>query len=534
MDKKLYDVFMRTLLSSALLVIVMMATGQTQQGVVKTRGRMVNGQYVKGSGLSGATIAVRGRSAVLSQGNGAFSFPVPAKTFLIDSVKKKGYQLLDADVTRKAYQYTSNTLYLVMQTPEQQMEDKLDAERKIRRTLRQQLQKREDELEELKAQNKLTLEEYQRKLQQLYDDQKNNEMLIADMAKEYAQIDYDQLDDLNRQISDAIMNGELTKADSLLRSKGDMRSRDAEISRRQQAEAQRKQEIAHEQEELATSEEGTRKLLEDFAADCYKYFAMFKLQNQHDSAAYYIELRANRDTTNAKWQFDAAKYSHEQNQFHKAAPYYERALNIYRRLAEANPQACEPYVGQTSYNLGYLYIQQEKYAEAILVLENALRIFRQIAQNNPAQQQWYENSLDYLSQLYPMVGNYESAYQINQEWLPILNRKYEEDSESFRDIYAKQIGSQSFNAILMKQYVEAERYARKGLVVDSTQHWIATNLAAALLFQGKYIEAETIYCQYKNELKDSFLDDFKQFAEAGVIPKEYEADVEKIKKMLNE
>jgi hypothetical protein len=48
------------------------------------------------------------------------------------------------------------------------------------------------------------------------------------------------------------------------------------------------------------------------------------------------------------------------------------------------------------------------------------------------------------------------------------------------------------------------------------------------------VEAEKIYRQYKDELKDSFLDDFKQFAEAGVIPKERDADVERIKKMLGE
>ena len=75
---------------------------------------------------------------------------------------------------------------------------------------------------------------------------------------------------------------------------------------------------------------------------------------------------------------------------------------------------------------------------------------------------------------------------------------------------------------------------REGLQVDSTQYWIASNLAAALLFQGKYVEAEKIYRQYKEELKDSFLDDFKQYAEAGVIPPEYEADVEKIRKLLEE
>ena len=72
------------------------------------------------------------------------------------------------------------------------------------------------------------------------------------------------------------------------------------------------------------------------------------------------------------------------------------------------------------------------------------------------------------------------------------------------------------------------------MAVDSTQHWIAANLAHALLFQGKYAEAEKIYREYKSELKDSFLDDFRQFAEAGVIPKEREADVERIKRMLNE
>ena len=86
----------------------------------------------------------------------------------------------------------------------------------------------------------------------------------------------------------------------------------------------------------------------------------------------------------------------------------------------------------------------------------------------------------------------------------------------------------------MKQFAQAEQYAREGLQVDSTQHLIYTNLAASLLFQGKYEEAEQIYRQYKEDLKDSFLDDFRQFAEAGVIPKELEAEVERIKQMLEE
>ena len=70
----------------SILMILMLALGawtQTQQGVVKTKGRMVNGKHVPGQGLSGATITIQGRSAVLSQSNGAFSFPISSKTFML-------------------------------------------------------------------------------------------------------------------------------------------------------------------------------------------------------------------------------------------------------------------------------------------------------------------------------------------------------------------------------------------------------------------------------------------------------------------
>ena len=77
-------------------------------------------------------------------------------------------------------------------------------------------------------------------------------------------------------------------------------------------------------------------------------------------------------------------------------------------------------------------------------------------------------------------------------------------------------------------------YACEALAIDPSQKWINTNLAAALLLQGKYDEAEAIYRQYKDELKDSFLQDFIDFEAASVIPEECKADVERIRQMLNE
>jgi hypothetical protein len=56
------------------LFVVVIASAQTQQGIVKTRGRMVNGVLKPGVGLQGATVQVKNRSAVVSGANGKFSF----------------------------------------------------------------------------------------------------------------------------------------------------------------------------------------------------------------------------------------------------------------------------------------------------------------------------------------------------------------------------------------------------------------------------------------------------------------------------
>ena len=368
-------------------VILQMAQTPVQQGVVKTRGRMVNGKLQPGQGLSGAIVHVRGNGVEKSLGvknqNGSFSFNVPATTFLVTKVQKQGYQLVDADLLTKPVQHSKNTLYIVMETPQQQADDKLASERQIRRTLETQLHAREDEIETLREQNKITTEDYQKALQKLYADQENNEKLIREMAEQYSKIDYDQLDDLNRRISDAIYEGRLMEADSLLRSKGDINSRMAQIRREQQAESQREEEIAKEQEDLASSKEGTKKKLEDLASDCYRYFDRFKLASQHDSAAYYITYRAELDTANAGWQFDAGYYLQGQNQFLKAAHYYEKALEIRRRLANSNPQAYEPDVAATLNNLADLYRETRRFTESEAMYKEALEIYRRLAESSP-------------------------------------------------------------------------------------------------------------------------------------------------------
>ena len=102
-------------------------------------------------------MSIKGRTAVLvNTNNGAFSFPVPEVRFRIDSVRKKGYQLVDMDALSKTYRHSSNPIYLVMETPEKQLQDQLDAQRKIRRTLQKQLHEKEDKIKSLKEQQKIS------------------------------------------------------------------------------------------------------------------------------------------------------------------------------------------------------------------------------------------------------------------------------------------------------------------------------------------------------------------------------------------
>ena len=66
---------------------LLFAQTQVQNGVVKTRRRMVNGKYVRGQGLPGAIVTIQGRGNFVVQNNaGTFSFLVSSQQFSIISV----------------------------------------------------------------------------------------------------------------------------------------------------------------------------------------------------------------------------------------------------------------------------------------------------------------------------------------------------------------------------------------------------------------------------------------------------------------
>lgn len=320
---------MRKLFIFTVVVCLSLASfAQTQHGYVKTKGRAGNNNAViAGTGIPGATVQVRGRSAVLSQSNGTFSFPVPSQSFYLQSVQKQGYVLIDPDVLSRQYVYSKNPLVIVLETKEQLADDKLTSERKIRRTLERQLQEREDEIESLKKQNKLSEEEYRKRLQEIYAQQESNEKLIREMADYYSRMDFDEIDEFNRRIRQLILEGKLTEADSLINSKGDMVSRANALRQQQQAITKAEEELQKQQKAQEKRKTLTQKALEDFGQDCYSKFEILKLKYQNDSAAYYLELRASVDPKNIRWQQEAGDFLLGfVADYQKALSYYEMAL----------------------------------------------------------------------------------------------------------------------------------------------------------------------------------------------------------------
>ncbi len=347
---------------------MLVITAQTQQGYVKTKGRLgSNGTVVAGQRLSGATVTVRGGNAVVSGSEGDFTLVVPSGNFYLQNVQKQGYVLTDPDVLSKQYAYSKDPLVLVLETPSQQADDKLAVERKIRRTLQRQLQEKEDEIETLKEQQKLTDEEYRKQLQEIFARQEAGEKLISEMADRYSKIDFDEVDEFNRQISSLILEGKLIEADSLLNTKGDINSRAEALRQHQEANAQAEQELLKKQKKLEKSKDLAQKELEDLAQDCYSKYEIFKMQHQNDSAAYYIELRAELDTLNYDWQDKAANF------FMVYMADYDKALALYQRSQRAIIREMGEDFAPLSYDcFAWNYYNKGNYEQALEYFNKAL------------------------------------------------------------------------------------------------------------------------------------------------------------------
>lgn len=219
--------------------------------------------------------------------------------------------------------------------------------------------------------------------------------------------------------------------------------------------------------------------------------------------------------------------------FDKSESMYRLCSMTYLKLYEKSPDLYQQDLAESYYWLGRTMVVNKKNHEAIDSFEKSLRLTKDDF-NEKKNTMSYASNLVQLVDLNGIEKSYFVAYNYNSELLHILKNIFLSDTIKYKNDYLSKLVSQSFYANLLGKFKEGEECSLEALQVDSTKYIAYTNLAAALLFQGKIEEAEKIYRQYKSEFKDGFLDDFAEYERLQIIPKEYMADVERIKAMLQE
>ncbi|MEZ4883666.1 MAG: tetratricopeptide repeat protein [Chitinophagales bacterium] len=122
----------------------------------------------------------------------------------------------------------------------------------------------------------------------------------------------------------------------------------------------------------------------------------------------------------------------DKNEFAAALEAYQEALNIRRRLAQANPQAFLPDVAGTLNNLGILHRAKNEFAAALEAYQEALDIRRRLAQANP--QAFLPDvamTLNNLANLHSAKNEFAAALEAYQEALDIYRRLAQANPQAF-------------------------------------------------------------------------------------------------------
>lgn len=234
-------------------MVALVSYAQIQQGIVKTRGRIVNGKLVAGMRLSGVTIKLNYGNPLVSSNQGTFSFHVPAaESFSLLNVNKKGYVLADPEYIKRSFFYSAtNPFYVVLEDEKQHQNEIIIATRNLRRTLISKLQACENEIDSLKNKNIINEQEYQIKLKELNNKMSKSDELIRGMAKHFVSIDFDQLDSINAKISYYIQSGDLYRADSLINLQNNLDESIEKLKQHKKAVLEAKEYVRREQKNVA-------------------------------------------------------------------------------------------------------------------------------------------------------------------------------------------------------------------------------------------------------------------------------------------
>ncbi|MEO6314055.1 MAG: tetratricopeptide repeat protein [Chitinophagaceae bacterium] len=221
----------------------------------------------------------------------------------------------------------------------------------------------------------------------------------------------------------------------------------------------------------------------------------------------------------------------------------DKAEKMYIHLL-ATGAAGEPLQAAAASQLGALYTDQGRFAEAGKLLLQAFSLYKKLSQLKPDEYGFScIETANYLVNLHnAMVDSLKfGAFTapIPVTFAPIQNEldSLAQTNGDLRYQLASYYGNCSWYMLFASRFAEAEQAGRKGLLLDPKQDFIKGNLAHSLLLQGKWQEAQEIYTALKS-LKRSdgisyatiSLEDLDDLEKHGITHK----DMEKARTMLKE
>lgn len=320
--------------------MTIMEQNTIQNGYVKTLGRPDK----KGEPLSAVSVRVKGEhNPVLSKEDGTLTLLLTGKkngdAYALQEVQKKGYELNETGVIGRQYAYSDKVpLTIVMVSSAQLQADKQRIENNAYKVAEKNYKAKLDLLERKKEENAISEKQYRKELLDLQDKFEKYQLLIDGLAGHYAHVDYDDLDDKEREVNICIENGELERADSLIKTMFDPID---VLKRNKEALAQLNRQISEANSIIDKANEDMAAVLKQQEKDAnylYQLYTIALSRFDNEKAGQYIETRAKLDTTNIRWQVDAASFHRVFSAKYQNAEYFlQRGLSeSYKKYQEWN------------------------------------------------------------------------------------------------------------------------------------------------------------------------------------------------------
>ena len=474
------------------IIFSICAYSQTQMGYVKTLGRPDK----KGVSLSGVSIKVKGEhNPVLSKSDGTFSILYVGKqegdAYSLQEVLKKGYELNEPEIIGRSFAFSKRVrLTIVMVSSAQLQADKLRIENNAYRTAEKNYKNQLALLEKQKEDNTIAIEEYQRSLSELQDRFEKYQLMIDGLAEHYAHTEYDELNEKEREINICIENGDLEKADSLLKELFDP----IEALKNKEALEKIDQQIADAYLTIDKANEDMSAVLKQQEKDAehlYQLYTIALSRFDKEKAKFYIVTRAELDTTNVNWQSEAGIFLNNFFDKKQASVYAKRAyrcaLSQYGKYHYTTARCLSNLVNTRSndnekfeyvkdafgildsigaYDFtkvrNALYVSLGTLAHSINEDSLALQAFTRAREN--LEDSYPNNEMLYtiynnIGVVYRSLKDYEASLEYHQKALSIALSRYQENHYQVGWAYGR-IGE---TLIFMKKYREAQVYLQKAL-----------------------------------------------------------------------